>query len=281
MSISAEKSTYRWFQPSNRQSDDDLKLKKSTDDAPVALSFQEQARQRSKTEEATRASVQALKKRAKEARRAKLESKTRNVAEPLEDALQLPESIVESNEEEEEESSEPLTKKGKFKDCDEFHLADTFDFRQYLPKEMLEEDKEEEDEQVGSDDEADFEEEEMSRAIMEGYIDSDEGYHGSDEQRPVKKGKKAKLDKAKATVDSQETKPANRRGGRRVRKKHSAVPRVVILDRTGTEAVRARTDAFVTERLFSPDAKGPFIRRMKPTTLEALSAKKRIPFKKK
>ncbi|VDL89394.1 unnamed protein product [Schistocephalus solidus] len=242
------------------KSEQQLELKKSEDDAPVALSFREQARQRSKTEEATRASVQALKKRAKQARRAKIESKP--LLEPTED-----------------DSSG--IKKRKSRDCDEFHLADTFDFRQYLPKEMLTEDKEEENEQGGSDDDADFEEEELSRAIMEGYIDSDEGYHGSDEQRPVRKSKKARVDKVKSTVNSQEPKPVNRRGGRRVRKKYSAVPRVVILDRTGTEAVRSRTDAFVTERLFSSNASGPFIRRMNATTLEALSAKRRTPFRKK
>uniref|UniRef100_A0A0V0J1N9 Uncharacterized protein n=1 Tax=Schistocephalus solidus TaxID=70667 RepID=A0A0V0J1N9_SCHSO len=257
------------------KSEQQLELKKSEDDAPVALSFREQARQRSKTEEATRASVQALKKRAKQARRAKIESKTRD-AEPLEDAMQLPEPLLEPT----EDDSSGI-KKRKSRDCDEFHLADTFDFRQYLPKEMLTEDKEEENEQGGSDDDADFEEEELSRAIMEGYIDSDEGYHGSDEQRPVRKSKKARVDKVKSTVNSQEPKPVNRRGGRRVRKKYSAVPRVVILDRTGTEAVRSRTDAFVTERLFSSNASGPFIRRMNATTLEALSAKRRTPFRKK
>ncbi|KAL7061998.1 hypothetical protein AAHC03_01767 [Spirometra sp. Aus1] len=250
---------------------------KSEDDEPVALTFREQARQRSKTEEATRASVQASKKRAKQARRAKLQSKTPN-AEALEDALQLPEPLSESVE---EGPPEPPTKKSRSRDCDEFHLADTFDFRQYLPKEMLMEDKEEEDEQGGSDGEADFEEEELSRAIMEGYIDSDEGYHGSDEQRPVKKGKKTRVDNVKPTVSPQEAKPANRRGGRRVRKKHSAAPRVIILGRTDTETVRQRTDAFVTQRLFSPNANGPFIRRMNPATLEALSAKRRVPFRKK
>ena len=47
---------------------------------------------------------------------------------------------------------------------DEFKLADTFDFRKYLPQDILNEDADEED---NPDENLDSEEEELAEAIME------------------------------------------------------------------------------------------------------------------
>ncbi|VDD84180.1 unnamed protein product [Mesocestoides corti] len=169
---------------------------------------------------------------------------------------------------------------------DEYIMSDTFDFRQYLPQDLLNDDNEEtKDDFEEEDKRVDSEEEEIANAIMEdgfaegrtagfvisilrkdsptcglfriGEIDSDEDDHKNGRRGGPKLGKKAtkrgiSSSETEAVISEVANKRTRRRGVRRSRRKYSAIPRVNVLDRQETaEEVRERADDFINQRLYN------------------------------
>ncbi|KAM3188440.1 hypothetical protein ACTXT7_000266 [Hymenolepis weldensis] len=166
--------------------------------------------------------------------------------------------------------------------ANEFGLADTFDFRKYLPKSILSECGKEVDVDSDSD-------EELANAFIEGQCKEEAQIYkrsslnkvnmlfdmpfifpdSDDDDDEELKGKKMKKDKKKKTQEARSIPtlfhPGNerkrrRRGGRRFHKKYLPMPRIIIPSRQNTASmIRQRTEAFIKERLFgaSPKMRGP------------------------
>nr|CDS23574.1 expressed conserved protein [Echinococcus granulosus] len=166
---------------------------------------------------------------------------------------------------------------------DEFRLADTFDFRKYLPKNLLKEDAEDISYLDENDVDLDFEEEELGNAILEGGFGKDPEESCSDSDKQGKKmAFKKKQDigssEAPGVTNSDCNKKRRRRGGRRYHKKCSTAPRVIILSGQDTaNAIRRRADDFVNQRLFgitTSVGKPPRApRRMTPQEMSQMAAK--------
>ncbi|KAM7533755.1 hypothetical protein Aperf_G00000112724 [Anoplocephala perfoliata] len=257
----------------------------SDDEAPVALHFKDVEQERIKTEKAIKDSILAAKKKARTKLRSKNESKKSvHFAFPtdsVENTFTPPENEGSEggmNEKDEFEGSgvededvtledfvnDPKSKKRPFAistgSNDEFTLSETFDFRKYLPESMFNENG------LAGGYSSDSDSEELADAFLEGNYrgDSDDDLIENEESRNKKPKIEKKLKKTRTPptgLGKSELK-RRRRGGRRLHKKYSAAPRVIILSRQNTAAlIRQRTGAFVKERLFgSSTMRGP--RRM-------------------
>lgn len=152
------------------------------DDAPVSLSFKAQAVQRAKSEKEANSFIQLTKQKAKARRRARqmVEGSGQHFP-PAYSTEERAEGTPGECNATEIGTSNPLhgLASGKLKtkrrrstktadNEDEFGLADTFDFRKYLPQSILNEDVEDTNYLDKNDADLDFEEEELGKAIMEG-----------------------------------------------------------------------------------------------------------------
>ncbi|VDK32517.1 unnamed protein product [Taenia asiatica] len=271
------------------------------DDEPVSMTFKAQAVQRAKSEKAANSFIQITKQKAKAKRRARqmvegLGQHSTHVCSMEETAdLQKAKETPGECDFTEIETDNPLPKlaSGKPKtrrrrntktadNEDEFGLADTFDFRKYLPQSLLNKDADTNylDE---NDADLDFEEEELGKAILEGGFGRglEERCHDSDEQD------KERISTKKRNVGSPEAPGAKnldcdrkrrRRGKRRYHKQYSAAPRIIIFSRQDTaNAIRRRADGFVNQRLFGTEtgvgkvSRGP--NRMTPQDMSKMAAK--------
>ncbi|VDL59102.1 unnamed protein product [Hymenolepis diminuta] len=256
-------------------------------DEPVALNFKDVEQERIKMEKTIKSAIFISKKKGKEKSKAKDGSK-KSVTFSL--PTESNDKVLQSSDEEEnaeefdvtdagceqenrnDDDSDinldeflkaPKVKKAKKSThiadvANEFDLSDTFDFRKYLPKSILNEYGKEVDVDSDSD-------EELANAFIEGQCkeESDD----DDDEKP--KSKKLKKDKKKKTQEARSisvsSHPGNeikrrRRGGRRFHKKYLTMPRIIILSRQNTASmIRQRTEAFIKERLFgaSPKMRGP------------------------
>ncbi|KAL5112042.1 hypothetical protein TcWFU_004848 [Taenia crassiceps] len=267
------------------------------DDAPVSSTFQAQAAQRAKSEKEANSFIQITKQRAKAKRRA------RQTADGLGQRSVPAYSVQETSEPQQTEetpeeynttgiesdnplpdlvSGKPRTKRRRetktANNEDEFGLADTFDFRKYLPQSLLNKDADKKTLDL------DFEEEELGKAILEGGFDNDleERCHGGDEQGEKRASKKRNigLSKAPGSKNIDCDKKSRRSGGRRYQKHYSAAPRVIVLNRQDTAiSIRRRADGFVNQRLFGTEtgvskASGA-PSRMTPQDMSQMAAKLR------
>ncbi|VDO14036.1 unnamed protein product [Rodentolepis nana] len=277
-------------------------------DAPVALNFKDVEEERIKREKSIKSAILASKKKGKEKLKSKNESK-KSVSFSLH--TESSDKALKSSDKEERleefdkmvgdfesgdlngddnddidlneflnNSKEKTAKKSSHSAdfSNEFGLADTFDFRKYLPKSILNECGNE----VDVDSESD---EELANAFIEGNYQEASGplesrstffidllftfRADSDDDDEEPKNKKLKAKEKKKIHESHpipaQLQPAGvrkrgRRGGRRLHKKYSTAPLIIIPSRQNTASmIRKRTEAFIKERLFgaSPKIRGP------------------------
>nr|CDS26590.1 expressed conserved protein [Hymenolepis microstoma] len=262
--------------PSNEDSDVD---------APVALNFKDVEEERIKREKNIKSAILASKKKGKEKSKAKNESR-KSVA--FSSQIESDGKVLKSSDEVERSEEfdkmdgdyepEDLTdddvnlneflntsKEEKAKKSSlsadfskEFGLADTFDFRKYLPKSILNECGNEVDVDTESD-------EELANAFIEGNYQEDSDDDDDEEPKSKKLEKKEKKKAHEAHPILSHIQPVGekkrrRRGGRRFHKKYSAAPLIIIPSRQNTASmIRKRTETFIKERLFgaSPKIRGP------------------------